>query len=200
MVHVSVSSECRCSPNLTSRLLTTCSDENTGQVQFNFSLYSIWSSACEFDGNSSEAGCLEPDQTYCRFQLFNASIVSCSWGPWGLGGIEVANRSLPLYFSPILRVKEASSATNDTKLWKSPADKTTTPPASATVNVTCPATGIPSQLPQIFTQDEDIWPPMVENLAFPIFPIVYYEGDELGTFNDFGMTNFDASDPNDALL
>jgi hypothetical protein len=59
-------------------------------------------------------------------------------------------------------------ATNDTHATPQANSNNTIAPETATINVTCPETGIPLQTPTIFTQNEDIWPQLAENLAFPI--------------------------------
>jgi hypothetical protein len=92
----------------------------------------------------------------------------------------------------VFRLKLASNTTNDTKVWVDTADRTTTPPATATVNITCPATGIPSQTPYIIKQDEGIWPQMADNLEFPIFNMTAFNGDP-AEFNGFGLSGGDGT-------
>jgi hypothetical protein len=140
-------------------------DRNTGRVK-----YALGNDPTAFQYNR----CLPvpprltnstpPDLTYCRFQLYNNSIEECSWGPWGLGSQTDTDTAIPFSSSPVFRVL----ATNDTHSTPQANSNNTTAPETATINLSCPVTGIPSQPPTIFRQNDDIWPPLAGNLIFPI--------------------------------
>jgi hypothetical protein len=82
---------------------------------------------------------------YCFFALYNWTISSCSWGPFGLTGWEVsATNQGPLLVSELFKISPPSSeGPSLIELGKtttqSPAPVTATPG-----NVTCPPSGIPA--------------------------------------------------------
>ncbi|RDL40422.1 uncharacterized protein BP5553_00401 [Venustampulla echinocandica] len=135
--------------------------ENNGKIKWDF--------------NISQAD-LDANLTFCRFLLFNESIASCSWGPWGLvSQKKSANHTIPLFYSPIFRVL-AYNKTQKPALWINVEDRTTSSrlpstTATSTVNVTCPPSGIPSLAGPVFSRQDGVWPPMAENLTFPVYSL-----------------------------
>ncbi|KAH8822088.1 hypothetical protein F5884DRAFT_894771 [Xylogone sp. PMI_703] len=128
---------------------------NTGKVQYDFDLK------------------LNASLSFCLFALFNDSITSCAWGPWGVSVIETTNYYIPLFYSAVFRVFPERNGTKPVE-WINGQDPTTLASsaavtATASINVTCPPSGIPAQ-PTAITRQVDIWPPVAGNLKFPAVP------------------------------
>ncbi|KAM3086417.1 hypothetical protein ACMFMG_000552 [Clarireedia jacksonii] len=138
-------------------------DENTGLLKWSFA-----------NGYLSTS-----NQTYCRFLLYNESIVSCAWGPWD------KNVSSPVqtgYFdaqtlfaySPVFRLFTNATSSRQPTLWTKKATATEeTVDASKTISTTqaatCPPSGIPpSPIPTEWAVDR--WPPLMDGLEFPFDP------------------------------
>jgi hypothetical protein len=83
-----------------------------------------------------------------------------------------ANYTIPLFYSAIFRVL-AYNETQQPTLWVNGKDGTaslspSSMTATSTVNVTCPPSGIPPLPTPVVDRRLDIWPPMAENLTFPV--------------------------------
>lgn len=128
-------------------------DENTGKVSYGpISFYTT-----------------SIDDHFCRFKIFNQTISSCIWGPWGLLTRNMATG--PVFYSPIFRVA-AYDKTRDPVLWFNTQQTTISgslpsKTVSLTVDITCPPSGIPPMSPTLASRQTDIWPPMAENVLFP---------------------------------
>jgi hypothetical protein len=133
--------------------------ENTGKLQWNFSIQDI---------TASPPPDYLPSYTlnFCRFMMYNMSIDSCIYGPWGLATTRLASNSTsPLAYSAAFKVLPANKKAI---LLTSEEGQTTSSKRIATTTsyATCPPTGIPSAPAVIFKQ-LDFWPPLAEHLKFP---------------------------------
>lgn len=134
--------------------------ENTGKLEWTF--------------NSSDQTYWMPSWTVCQFVLFNGSIASCSYGPWGLTLLVMAgNRSEPISYSPIFDFSQDGNP-NGVSNWINKEDTTASStqlvvPITSTMNVTCPPSGIPP-VPNTIVTQTDVYPPLATGLAFPSNP------------------------------
>ena len=104
--------------------------------------------------------------------MYNHSVASCGWGPWGVVDTTGASDYYDtLYLSDLFRVL-AYNETRKPVLWTNGGDGTATPSTPAAtpaerVSFYCPPSGVPPRPKQIETR-LDVWPPTAENLTFPM--------------------------------
>lgn len=119
------------------------------------------------------------DFNYCLFVLYNWTIQSCSWGPFGLTGWEVSGASQgPLLVSELFKILPANT--------KGPSlielAKTTTQsaaPVTATPgNVTCPPSGIPAAPISTAAAQMEMIPPLANGVTFPDWVYVNYNDED----------------------
>ncbi|KAH8799721.1 hypothetical protein F5884DRAFT_758200 [Xylogone sp. PMI_703] len=113
---------------------------------------------------------LSESSGYCQLILFNRSIASCSWGLFSVYSLVLdANANTPLFYSPVFKL--SPNATREPTEWtgkKGAATSIDPTPLAPIVSITCPMGGIPPRDDPIFPVTIDHWPPLGDNVEFPI--------------------------------
>ncbi|RFU25188.1 hypothetical protein B7463_g11150, partial [Scytalidium lignicola] len=109
---------------------------------------------------------------FCQFVLFNSSIASCSVGLFSVYSMALdPNYTIPLFYSPVFEVL-AQNTTQPPVEWingnATASSSLSSSIASTTVSVTCPQSGIPPEPTPKYPRTLDFWPPLGENVVFPV--------------------------------
>jgi hypothetical protein len=116
---------------------------------------------------------------WCNFALYNYTIDTCNYGPWGPGMFQMPpNYNFDAVALSAVFVVQPADDSLAPALVTNPADQTaSTGPspltATALCTQTCPPSGIPARPQPVSYTAEDFWPPMASSLVFPTLAYDY---------------------------